>query len=1182
MMTASTTVAAPSTGRGFTLDDRYRREEGTVYLSGVQALVRILFDRAARDRASGLRTSTFVSGYEGSPLAGYDLELARRSTLLRGHDIVHTPGLNEELAATAVMGSQLANQVGRSQADGVVGIWYGKSPGLDRASDALRHANLVGTGPAGGAVALVGDDPGAKSSSVPCASEATLADLAMPTLYPADSQDVLDLGLHAQYLSRFSGLWAGLKISTAVADATATATVGPDRVTVDEGEAGPSRHTPSSMLLGDNLMALESSLHDIRLPRALEYARLNGLNTIAQRGPSDRIGIVSSGKTYLDVREALRTIGISDSDLARYGVRLLKLGMIFPVERGIIADFADGLDELIVVEEKRGFLEAAVKEILYGRAGAPVVVGKWDQAGRSLFSSSGELDADKVATGLSKVLARLEIEPVQAWRKRPKAHTMLSLPLLARSPYYCSGCPHNTSTTAGGGSLVGAGIGCHSMAVFMDPKQVGTIVGMTQMGGEGAQWIGISPFVSDDHFVQNIGDGTFMHSGSLAVRAAVAAGVNVTYKLLHNGTVAMTGGQDPVGALPVDRVAAMLLNEGVARVIITTEDTGRIPRARLPRSVKVLDRNEIEAALAELKSVPGVTVLIHDQECAAEKRRARRRGKAETPPTRVVINERICEGCGDCGRKSNCLSVQPVSTEFGRKTQIDQSSCNLDFSCLDGDCPAFVTVTPGTRSARAPLPNLSADDIAEPTKTVNPDSFGMRITGIGGTGIVTISQVLATAAVIDGLNARCLDQTGLAQKGGAVVSDIKITSGVVEQGAKLADGCCDLYLSCDMLVATDPMYLSVAAPDRTVAVMTTTEVPTGQMVVDTAVGFPAPETIHRAISDATRQAIALDSGALATRLFDDTQYANMLLVGAAYQQGVLPLSAESVEQAISLNGVAVERNIQAFRRGRQSVADPDALTAALVAPGQADREPQLPAGTSELVAGVIGDQDPELRRLLTLRVADLIGYQDRRYARTYAEFVGETLAHERDRVPGSTAVTEAVVRYLYKLMAYKDEYEVARLALDPALKQRITSAFGEGSTMSYRLHPPVLRQLGMKNKLALGEWFRPAFRVLRASRKLRGTRADVFGYHHIRRLERELIEEYRATVTAALALLRPENLGAVSRIAELPDIVRGYESVKVANVERYRGEQTRLLEELRKADVAAVTGSSRLPRDRVC
>ncbi|WP_406221714.1 indolepyruvate ferredoxin oxidoreductase family protein [Streptomyces canus] len=1172
-MTPSNTEAEQPGGRHLRLDDRYRREEGVVHLSGVQALVRVLLDRARSDRLNGLGTATFVSGYEGSPLAGYDIELARHGALLHEHDIVHKPGLNEELAATSVMGSQLAGQTGRSRRDGVVGVWYGKSPGLDRASDALRHANLVGTDAAGGAVALVGDDPGAKSSSVPCASEGTLADLAIPTLYPADTQDVLDFGFHAQFLSRFSGLWSGLKITTAVADAASTAVVGRERISVVEGDAGRSPHKPSSMLLGANLMALERSLYDIRLPRAVEYARLNGLNRLVRRGPSDRIGILTAGKTYLDVREALRIIGLTDEDLARFGIRILKLGMIFPLERDAVREFADGLDQVVVVEEKRPFLEAAVKEILYGRPDAPTVHGKEDENGRSLFSHSGELDADSIAAGLSRVLAPLGIEAARAWRQRPRPRTALSLPLLARSPYYCSGCPHNTSTTAGGNSMVGAGIGCHSMVVFMDPEQVGSVIGMTQMGGEGAQWIGMEPFVDADHFVQNIGDGTFTHSGSLAVRAAVAARVNVTFKLLYNGTVAMTGGQDAVGALAVDRLAATLLAEGVAKVIITTEDRARIPRARLPKSVKVLDRAAIEDALTELKATAGVTVLIHDQECAAEKRRARRRGKAQAPTTRVWINERICEGCGDCGRKSNCLSVHPVSTEYGRKTRIDQSSCNLDYSCLDGDCPAFMTITPAGKPEHTELPDLDATDVIEPARTADGDSFAIRITGIGGTGIVTLSQVLATAAVIDGRHARSLDQTGLAQKGGAVVSDIKITADVVEQGAKIAEGQCTLYLACDPLVATDPKYLSVASPDRTVAVMTTTEIPTGQMVVDTTVSFPAPDAVRHAVDNVTRRLVVLDSGELATRIFDDEQYANMLLAGAAYQTGRLPMSASAVEEAIALNGVAVDRNVQAFRRGRQAVADPEALRAALAGPAYPEAGPRLPAGTTELVASVTDDEESELNRLLTTRVADLVDYQDRRYAHTYVDFVRAVAVAERAAVSGSTELTEAVARGLHKLMAYKDEYEVARLALDPAVNDHIDAAFGSASRRSYRLHPPVLRAFGMKKKVSLGSWFSPVFRLLRALRHLRGTRLDMFGLQHLRRVERQLVDEYRESIVASLELLNEENLTEVRRLAELPDAVRGYEDVKLATVERYRADRTRMLGELRKGAAGLSSGT---------
>ena len=1128
----------------FSLTDRYLIEDGTVYLTGVQALVRVVLDRARQDRAAGLRTATLISGYEGSPLGGYDLELGRNSALLDELDVVHRPGLNEELAATSVAGSQLAGQVATMRPDGVAGIWYGKAPGLDRASDALRHANLVGTDPRGGAVALVGDAPAAKSSSVPCASEAALADLAIPTLHPADPQDVVDFGLHAHFLSRFTGLWSALKIGTAVADGAGTVRVSPGRSVPILGDAGPSGHRPSARLLGADLLALERSLHTVRLPRALEYARLNGLNQIVRHGASDRVGLVAAGKTYLDVREALALLGLDDAGLARHGIRLLKLGMVYPLEPEIVRRFAEGLDEVIVVEEKRSFAETAIKEILYGRSGAPAVRGKHDATGRTLFSPVADLDADAVATGLARALDRLGIAGVRAWRDRPR-RDRVSLPLLSRSPYFCSGCPHSSSTKTGPETLVGAGIGCHAMVMFMPPEQVGDVAGLTQMGGEGAQWIGMAPFVDERHFVQNLGDGTFAHSGSLAVRAAVAAGVNVTYKLLYNATVAMTGGQDPVGAMPVPRLAGLLLAEGVARIVITTEAPARLRSQRLPRGVQVRHRADLSAVQRELARVPGVTVLIHDQECAAEKRRKRRRGTAPTPSDRVVINERICEGCGDCGAKSTCLSVHPVETDLGRKTRIHQSSCNLDYSCLDGDCPSFVTVRPGRSRRRQSSPDLGPGDLPAPAPAVGADLFRMRVTGVGGTGIVTLAQILATAAVIEGREVRALDQTGLAQKGGAVVSDLTITTGPALHAAKLGAAQCDLYLGCDALVATDPGHLKAADPARTISVVSTTEVPTGHMVADTSVAFPKPATIRSTVEQASAKAVFLDAGALAGRLLGDEQHANLLLVGAAYQSGAIPLEAGSIEQAITLNGVAVAANLQAFRQGRLAVSDPAALR---------------PASTS----------DPsEARDPLAARVADLTAYQNAGYAREYAGYVGRVRAAEEARTPGSTSLTEAVTRNLHKLMAYKDEYEVARLALDPAFAEEIAAEHGPGSRLTYRLHPPVLRAMGARKKIAFGPWFRHVFRVLRAARRLRGTPFDPFGHSGMRRLERRLVREYRTTLDTALLTLNEQNHDLVTRIAALPEMIRGYEQIKLDNVDRYHRTLEELCAELSSADAPA-------------
>ncbi len=1147
--------------QAFTLEDRYLREDGIVHLSGVQALVRMLFDRVRHDRGRGDDTAVFVSGYEGSPLAGYDLELARRSTLLEKHNVVHQPGLNEELGATSVMGSQLTGSLPGRRYRGVTGVWYGKAPGLDRATDALRHANLAGTDPHGGAVALVGDDPNAKSSTVPCASDLALADLAIPVFFPADSQDVLDFGLHAVELSRAAGVWSSLKIVANVADASGTAVVRPEWV-APELPGHAYRHRPTSRLLGAELAGLERSLFTVRLPLALEYVRVSGVNRIVRGRAGDRVGIVTAGKSYLDVRQALDRLGLDEEALGRYGIRLLKLGVIHPVEPAIVREFADGLDTLIVVEEKRSFVEAAIKDILYGRTGAPAVHGKTGPDGRTLFGEIGELDPDGIASGLARVLAPLEIASVDAWRLRSRRER-IALPLLARTPYFCSGCPHNSSTKVPEGTIVGGGIGCHTMSLFMDPDQVGSLVGITQMGGEGTQWIGMAPFVETPHFTQNIGDGTFTHSGSLAVRASVAAGVNVTYKLLYNSAVAMTGGQDAVGGLPVEKIAALLLLEGVAKVVVTSDAPRKLRKRSFPAGVPVRDRSELLAVQEELAAVPGVTVLIHDQECAAEKRRKRRRGKQEAPATRVVINERVCEGCGDCGTKSNCLSVQPIPTEFGRKTAIHQSSCNVDYSCLDGDCPSFLTVVPGERKAkRGRAGELAADAVPEPVMSVpgrSDTDFAVRITGIGGTGVVTVGQILATAAVLDGRHVRTLDQTGLAQKGGAVVSDLKVTAEPTDQAPKLAAGECDLYLACDALVGADPAHLVSADPARTTAVVSTTEVPTGKMVVDTSVSFPEAGRIHSVLESATARLVALDARALAEELFGDGQFANILQLGAAYQTGALPLPAAVIERAIELNGVAVAANLQAFRHGRQLVAEP--VEPAVSEPG-AVAAPVVTAESARVRALVRAEEGSELARLLDVRVPDLIAYQNEEYARTYALFVEQVRVLE----DGPTAVTEEVARNLYKLMAYKDEYEVARLSLDPGLTERVRAEFGDGARLAYRLHPPVLRALGMKRKIALGPWFRPVFRLLAAARKVRGTRLDVFGYAHVRKVERELVAEYRNAVVRAFRVSDVDR-AAVAELAALPDMVRGYEEIKLANVVRYREKQQEILGRLTEVAV---------------
>ncbi|WP_165640545.1 indolepyruvate ferredoxin oxidoreductase family protein [Mycobacteroides abscessus] len=1138
-----------------TPSERYTAVRGTVHLSGIQALVRLVFDQRRDDRRDGRSTAGFISGYEGSPLAGYDTELIRNSALLDEHEIVFVPGVNEELAATAVQGTQMAMTQPDRRVDGVAAIWYGKSPGLDRAADAIRHANLMGTHPQGGVLALVGDDPAAKSSSVPGASELLLADLGLPTLYPSDPQQALDFGRHGIAMSRCSGLWVAMKVVTNVADGSGTVELNPDRVrpafpeTKIDGE--DYRHTVTAHMLQPTLGALERSRDGIRLEIARKYAALNGLNQITKQAPGDRVGIVAAGKTYLDLVQALRTLGVDN------GVRVLRLGMIHPLEPGVIAQFAENLDHIIVIEEKRPLIELGLKDVLYGTAGAPMIYGKRNPDGNNMFPADGELDTEAIADQLRPVLERLGALPASEPRIQHGRRGPVSLPLLTRTPYFCSGCPHNTSTKIPEGSMVGAGIGCHALVTMMDERQVGEVAGMTQMGGEGTQWIGMAPFLRRDHLIQNLGDGTFHHSGSLAIRAAIAAGAHITYKLLYNSAVAMTGGQQAVGAMSVGQICVAMLAEGVSRIIITTDNAKAYRKAKLPKGVMVWDRSRLIEAQRVLADTVGVTLLIHDQECATELRRKRKRGLVSEPAERVLINERVCEGCGDCGQKSNCLSVQPVSTEFGRKTRIDQSSCNKDLSCLEGDCPSFITVIPDPNAKRPKhILDDSLADLPDPPPLLAV-AHTTRIAGVGGTGVVTLAQVLSAAAASSGWQVRTLDQTGLAQKGGAVVSDIKMSKSQIAEPSKAASAECDLYLGCDLLVAADEKYLNAADSSRTTAVISTSEVPTGQMVIDPGVSFPESGPLKANLREAVREAVFIDARAVSVQLLGTDQYANLLLAGAAVQLGSLPLSPAAIEKAIALNGAGVQSNIAAFRYGRLAVAEPETF--------RRITEPPVPssarrsAAVEKLVQQVGALPGGELERLLRIRVPDLVDYQSLGYAGEYVRYVADVVHMERERCAGSEALSATVARQLYKLMAYKDEYEVARLSLSPAVVAAVTAEFGEGARIAYRLHPPVLRALGLKRKLVLGPWFRSVYRILVAARRLRGTRADLFGLAKVRRCERRLVAEYKETIDTVLSELSNANLSEAVEIADLPDMVRGYESIKLASVERYRAATARAI-----------------------
>jgi indolepyruvate ferredoxin oxidoreductase len=1147
-----------ATPREFTLDAKYRLEEGQILLSGVQALVRLPLDQHRADKRRGLNTATLISGYRGSPLGGLDLTLERNPALLREHNVVFLSGVNEDLGATAVYGSQLANLFPQPKYDGVLGMWYGKGPGVDRTGDIFKHANFAGVGRHGGVLALGGDDPLSKSSTIPSHSEVAFYDALFPVLYPGNAQEILDLGRLGFELSRYSGLWVGFKIVTNVADEIATAEVAPDRIVVaDPGfvyEGRPWQARQAPMLMPPWGLEAEREIHYGRLEAAKMFAAANRLNRITIPTPDAWLGIAAPGKTYYDLREALTELGLDNAALRQYGIRLLKLEMLFPMEPGTVREFARGLEEILVVEEKRAFCEMFIRDILYNQAERPRVVGKSDENGRPLVPADSELDADRIAqivaarlerrVHLESITARVAV--LEALRQRPAPLT------LSRQPYFCSGCPHNRSTVLPEGSMASAGIGCHGMALLMDRRTMG----LTHMGGEGAQWVGIAPFTETKHLFQNLGDGTFFHSGSLAIRQAVASSANITYKILYNSAVAMTGGQDAAGAMPVPELTRSIAAEGVKRIIVMTDEPDKYPKSTVwAPGVEVWHRDRLDEAQRVLRDIPGVTALVYDQRCAAEKRRLRKRGKLPDPAMRVVINEAVCEGCGDCGVKSNCLSVHPVETEFGRKTQIHQSSCNKDYSCLKGDCPSFLTVVPRITRKKERRVFIVEQTLPAPPFSV-PEDANIFMMGIGGTGVVTVNQILGTAALLDGKHVRGLDQTGLSQKGGPVVSHLKIFEHATESSNKVSAGSADCYIGFDVLVATAPQNLDHARPDRTIAIVSTSQVPTGAMVTSTTVEFPEANGLITSIDRVTRkdENVYLDALGLAETLFDDHMAANMIVLGAAWQAGAIPVSADAIEEAVKLNGVSVQMNTQAFRAGRLLVADPawvQTVTRQRLG-AVAAAAPELSAEARALVDRV--EATGELRRLLEIRVPELIAYQSTAYARDYVGFVRHVREAEAAAVPGETRLSEAVARYLFKLMAYKDEYEVARLHLKTDIARALEAEFPGGVTLHYNLHPPILRALGLTRKIKLGSWFDRFFRTLVAMKALRGTWLDPFGFAAVRRVERQLVPEYRALIDKALVGLSPESYQRAVKLASLPDVIRGYEDIKLGNVRRFRDE----------------------------
>ncbi len=1158
-------ISPPRTQVRRSLDDRYTLEAGALYLSGIQALIRLPIDQHRRDVASGLNTRTFVTGYPGSPLGGYDISLRTAGAIVGESGITHVPAQAEELGVTVLMGTQMIDDHPRRDGiEGVVGIWYGKGPGIDRSGDALRHANFAGTSRLGAVVVLGGEDPESKSSTLPFQEDYAFMSAGIPIVYPSSVAEFLEYGLHAIALSRYSGCWIAMKLIGQLCDGGETFEVSPDfpkivipDLTID-GE--PFRkYTDFTFFPGLNIDP-ERRLYRERHLAVRAYARANHLDRIHVRTTRDRVGLLSAGKSFSDLRQALLDLGFDDDALRAAGIRLGRLGLIYPADEYFLREFADGLDEIIVVEEKRGVVETALKAALCNQERRVRVVGKDDEHGAPLFPVESGMDADIIARiiapRLGKHAQRLTAIAERTYKDLPK-----------RTPNYCSGCPHNTSTVLLDDQIAWGSPGCHSFASIIEqPKR--HIEAMTQLGGEGMPWIGLAPYTTRTHMVQNVGDGSLFHSSYMNIRFAVATGVNITFKILFNGAVANTGAQAPVGEKSVEELVQLLAIEGVRRIVVLTQTPETYRRAQFPAVAQVCDVDELEAASRELQETPGVTVLIYDGTCANERRRRQKRGKAATRTRFVVVNEDVCENCGDCGALTNCMSLGKVDTEFGIKTQIHQSSCNQDQSCIKAECPSFVTfeAEPGTgiRKPKARPIDVALPEPNYPRTLARP--YHIYSPGVGGTGVLTLNAILAQAAAFDGKRVLSYDQTGAAQKWGAVLSSLIIAEPEHDVAAnKIGAGKADLYLALDLLAAADPVNLDRCDPESTIAVINTSLLPSGEMIRDVHFSV-TPLLLVEAIRAVTRKDgdVRLAARAIAEGAFGDHMMTNIVMLGATYQAGLIPVSAASIEDAIRLNGVAVENNLLAFAYGRLAVCDSAALFAQIGAQEPlADRldgarETRESRKLLECCAGL----DPEAQRLLRTRVPDLCAYQNASYAARYVNAILLFAERERSLYGKDGALTRSVIRSMHKLMAYKDEYEVARLYVDGAFGARSRALFTSPRKMWYNLHPPILRSLGLKRKIRIGSWFTPVLLMLATGKVLRGTPWDIFGYAKLRRVERELIVWYEEIVANVIARLSTSNLAASQEILEIPDSIRGYEDVKLGNVARAQLRAVELLAKL--------------------
>ncbi len=1160
--------------RNVTLDDKYELESGRVYLTGVQALVRLLMLQRQRDRLAGLNTAGFVSGYRGSPLGGLDLALWSAAKFLDRAHIKFQPGLNEDLAATSIWGTQQVNMYPDATYDGVFSMWYGKGPGVDRCGDVFKHANHAGTSKHGGVLVLAGDDHAAKSSTLPHQSDHQFSAAMMPVLYPSSVQEIIELGLHGWAMSRYSGLWVGFKCVSDTVESSASIDIDPEAVKTVMPDDFPFPPDGVSIRWPDGFLETEARMQDYKIYAALHYCRVNKLNRIVIDSPNPRLGIITSGKSYLDVRQALDDLGITEADAAEIGIRVFKVAMPWPLEPEAVRHFAEGLEEILVVEEKRQIVEYQLKEQLYNwRTDVrPRVVGKFDEKGEWvrphgdwLLPAVSELTPAMIARVIAQRMERLELHPRTMEKVRARVDWInakekaLSKPkiTLNRVPYFCSGCPHNTSTRVPEGSRATAGIGCHVMAIWMD-RSTSTY---THMGAEGVPWIGQAPFTKTKHMFANLGDGTYYHSGILAIRAAVAANVNITYKILYNDAVAMTGGQPVDGPISPALIAQQVAAEGVKKIVVVSDEPTKYPSGYFASGIEIHHRDELDRVQRVLRDTAGCTILLYDQTCAAEKRRRRKRGKYPDPAKRVVINELVCEGCGDCGVKSNCVSVAPVETEFGRKRTIDQSSCNKDYSCVNGFCPSFVTVEGG--SLRKPKKADAADfsRLPEPALASTAEPYGVLVTGIGGTGVVTIGALLGMAAHLEGKGVSVLDMTGLAQKNGSVVSHVRIADRPEQLHAtRIAAGEAKLILACDILTSVG--YEAVAKMQRgvTKALVNTALVMPADFTRNADLEFPRG-SMEQEIRDAVAPGDAefLDATRLATGLMGDSIATNLFMVGYAFQRSLIPLSEASILRAIELNGAAVESNKQSFRWGRLAALEPERVLKAAI-PQDKPESQRLSTSLDEIIAR---------------RAEFLTGYQDAAYARRYTDFVARVRTAEAQKLPGKTALAEAVARYYFKLLAIKDEYEVARLYTDGEFTKRVAAQFEGDYKLNFHLAPPLTNKpdptTGEPKKSSYGPWMMGAFRVLARMKGLRGTAFDIFGRSAERKLERALIADYESLIDELLPRLAAHNHALAVELASIPEHIRGYGHVKERHLKAAKAKEAELVAAFRAAKPAAAS-----------